>query len=475
MSALLQVMLALSIGQAGTPDSEREWLLAPQLSPGLELVYSGISTEETLGTSVTRSYRLQNHVLVLGSEGKIHDVAFMTTLAVRDLEPAGPTSKTSASIHLELAKVDSQGRMKALPGSTLHPPITAPPIIETACFVEAPPVRVSRGASWDVAEEGQPPRSWTIQGTESCGGSLCVKLLGQQQSDDWDRPRADSTAWRRRDVVWLASQTGIAVKVERTVERRDPARREPSHRTLTSYSLESRLRYPNKLFEDRKQEILLAHKVDGDAAGFVKQAGGDSTRLDSLLRKVSYHLENRPSTPYRQALEHAVQRVDHAKRGEILTAEYLEQQPERLGPLQVGQRVPDFVTEELGTHAASRLSRSLGRPVLVFYYNPGTAIGVEVLKFAKELGDKNGDRMSILAMAVTTDVDAALRQRATMDLPFPVLDGGVMRIPFGVDATPRFIVLDADGVIRHQSTGWGDHVPAELREHMTPRPVREDR
>ena len=471
MSALLQLTLALSIGQPGQPDVDREWILTPQLSPGLELVYSGISTEETLGTSVTRSYRLQNHVLVLGSEGKVCDVAFMTTLTVRDPNQTGKTAP--ASIRLELAKVDNQGRMKPLSGSTLHPPIAAPPTIETACFVEAPPIRVGRGASWDVAEEGQPPRSWQIQGTESCAGSPCVKLLGQQQSDDWDRPRADSAAWRRRDLIWLSVQAGIAVKVERTVERRDPARREPSHRTVTSYTLESRLRYPNKLFDDRKQEILLAHKIADDTAGFLKQATGDSARLDLLLRKVSYHLENRPSTPYRMALEHAVERVDHAKRGEIVTAGYLEQPPERLGPLQVGQRVPDFITEGLGTHTASRLSRSLGRPVLVFYYNPGTTIGVDVLKFAKELGDKNGDRMSILAMAVTNDVDAAIRQRAALDLPFPILDGGVMRIPFGVDGTPRFIVLDAEGVIRCQSTGWGIQIPDEIREHLTPRSVRE--
>jgi hypothetical protein len=470
MSALLHLTLALSIGQPGQPDVDREWILAPQLSPGLELVYSGISTEETIGTSVTRSYRLQNHVLILGSEGKVSDVAFMTTLAVRD--PNQTAKIAPSSIRLEFAKVDNQGRMKPLPGSTLHPPVAAPPIVETSCFVEAPPVRVGRGASWDVAEEGQPPRSWLIQGTEACGGSPCVKLLGQQQSDDWDRPRADCAAWRRRDVVWLSLQSGIAVKVERTVERRDPAHREPSHRTLTSYTLESRLRYPNKLFDDRKQEILLAHRVMTDTADFLKQATGDPARLDALLRKVAYHLQNRPSTPYRVALEHAVERVDHAKRGEIMTAGYLEESPARLGPLQTGQRVPDFITEELGTHAARRLSRSLGRPVLIFYYNPSTEIGVDILRFAKALGDKNGDRMSILAMAVTNDADAAIRQRATMDLPFPILDGGVMRIPFGVDATPRFIVLDADGVIRHQSTGWGSQIPDEIREHLTPRPVR---
>jgi hypothetical protein len=42
----------------------------------------------------------------------------------------------------------------------------------------------------ETLEEGQPIRSWSVAGTELINATSCVKLVGVQQSDDWDRPRA---------------------------------------------------------------------------------------------------------------------------------------------------------------------------------------------------------------------------------------------------------------------------------------------
>ena len=464
MKSATLLLTLLTLGQS---ENDREWSLAPQLVPGLELVYSGTCHEESLqaGSPFQRAYRIENHVLILAGEAKTWDVAFMTALSVRETGDSG--RYVPASVRLEIAKVDGQGRLKAAtPGANLHPPVGLPPLLETGCFIEAPAIRVGRNAFWEVDEEGRPPRSWLVQGLEGCNGSLCVKLLGQQQSDDWDRPRADHAAWRRRDVVWLSQQLGVAIKVERTVERRDPARREPSHRSFTSYSLESRLRYPGKLFDDRKQEVLLARRFGEDAGLLLRQPNENPGRLDALTRKISYHLENHPPTPYRKAVVHLVQRVDGARRGDLLPAEYVEEAPAALGPLRVGQKVPDFVATDLVGRGTIRLSRLLGRPVLVFYYNPHTATGLQVLNFARELATKRGDGISLMAMAVTSDPELARRQHGELALPFPILDGGSMRIPFAVDATPRFIVLDGEGVIRHLSTGWAPAVADELREHL---------
>ena len=51
---------------------------------------------------------------------------------------------------------------------------------------------------------------WQVVGTESSGGVACIKLVGVQQSDDWERTRADHVAWRRRDVIWLHPQHKVA-------------------------------------------------------------------------------------------------------------------------------------------------------------------------------------------------------------------------------------------------------------------------
>ena len=52
----------------------------------------------------------------------------------------------------------------------------------------------------------------------------CIKIVGEQKTDDWDRPRLDRIAWRRLDTVWLAPGLGVAAKVERIIEKREPGR-----------------------------------------------------------------------------------------------------------------------------------------------------------------------------------------------------------------------------------------------------------
>src|SRR4029077_13975125 len=113
--------------------------------------------------------------------------------------------------------------------------------------------------------EGRPPRAWQIVGAESVGGITCVKVVGTQQSDDWERPRGDQASWRRHDTVWLIPQMGIAQKVERVIECREPARREPSHRSVVRYELESKPTYPGRFLEDRRRETLKAKKFQDEA------------------------------------------------------------------------------------------------------------------------------------------------------------------------------------------------------------------
>src|SRR5438874_2372588 len=79
------------------------------------------------------------------------------------------------------------------------------------------------------------------------------------------KARGDSTAWQRRDTVWLSPQLGIAYRVERIIEQRDPLRKEPTHRSVMRYDLDSRLTYPGKLFDDRVHEIRQTRKFWDEA------------------------------------------------------------------------------------------------------------------------------------------------------------------------------------------------------------------
>src|SRR5262249_55864761 len=155
---------------------------------------------------------------------------------------------------LEIVRVDLQGRVLSEAVANLLAPLDGPPTLECGAFVEVPGSRALE-SGWTVAEPGRPPMSWHSAGNEMVNGNSCVKLVGEQQSENWEKPRADHGAWRRTESIWIAHRLGVAHRVERIVERRDPAMRESTHKYTVHYELESSLQYPGQLSEERRQEI----------------------------------------------------------------------------------------------------------------------------------------------------------------------------------------------------------------------------
>ncbi|MBI3411611.1 MAG: redoxin domain-containing protein [Planctomycetes bacterium] len=463
------IACALTVGQA--PD-RTEFLLAPQLAPGQEFVYKGAYIEESLIPNVLhkQEYGLDAQIFVLQANKRSWDVAVMSALSLRDSKqeknPKPNVGPGPTSVRLDLLQVDAQGRLKSPAGAALLVPLQGPPTLECGAFVETPLTKVGKNGFWPVNEEGRPARTWTLLGVESCGGVACVKLIGEQQSDDWDQPRADRAAWRRHDVVWLSTQLGVAQKLERVIERRDAARREPTHRATVRYELESRLKYPGKLYDDRKVEIDKAARFQEEAKPLLAQPAIYGGQIDGLIRKLHFYMENHPPTPYRKVVVQLESRLDKARKGEapaVVSSD--DPEPPRV-TLAVGQKVSDFVVTDLISRQSTRLNRLLGKPVLVFFYNPNTPTGKEVLAFACDQAAKHGERLGIMAMAVAEDADFVRKQHADLRLPFHVHDGKGLRFTFGVDATPRLVVLDGEGVIRAAHTGWGFHTPGEISEEI---------
>jgi peroxiredoxin len=467
VTSLCLFTCALTLGQ---PQGQPGWQLAPRLFPGLELVYSGTYKEEALipGVQFQRSYRLETTMLVLDGPANRWDVAVLTSLSLRsNRSEREPVAGAPSSVRLEVGQVDKRGRLKGRGGMSLAIAVDGPPTIETGAFLELPVTPVSRNQVWEVGEDGRPPRSWQVIGTELCNGTTCVKLAGQQQSSDWDQPRGDHTAWRRRETVWLSPQLGIAYRVERVIERREPNRRDPTHRLEVRYELDRRVGYTNRLFEDRQQEIMKALKFREDASRPLAQPAAYRPQIEILLKKIAYHLENFAPTPYRKAMVHLQAQLERGRRGELPSEPADEDKPAIATTVRVGQRAPDFVvTDLINKDSSVRLYRSLGRPILIVFYNPATATGKEVMEFAKGLRERSKGGVSILAMAVTADPEVARRQHVELKLPFSVLDGQGLHTTFAVKATPRLVVLDGDGIVRGGYTGWGIQTAREVEMEL---------
>jgi hypothetical protein len=457
---------ALAAAQAG---DRSDWLLVPHLSRGQELVYRGSYAEEAVGKGVqfNRSYRLESRVFVLDTPPRGIEAALQTVLKLRLPRAERGNEPEPSSVRLELVHVDLQGRVTADPGVALAVPLDGPATVEYGAFAEVPSGRLSPKQSWEVLEANRPARIWKVLGTEAVNGVGCVKLEAVQQSDDWDHPRADRTAWRRRDTIWLAPRLGVAYKVERTIERREPAHRETTQRSLVQYELQSEIQYPGQLFEDRRREILQAQKFNEAIAPLLSNpAQHGRKQFDNLLTRIAYHLENQPPTPYREAVLQVKRRAEAASRGEsgpAVTASDLRQTP---AVAALDHQAPDFIVINLLTKESTQLRRWLGRPILMVFYHADSMSVEPVLRFAQAVQDKYHQQVSVMCFAVSDDFERVKKQASDFRLSLPIHSGKGLRQSYSVEATPTLVILDADGVVRGNYSGWGPETATSVTEEL---------
>jgi peroxiredoxin len=464
VATLCLLTCALTSGQ-GT-----EWQLQPQLTRGQELVYLGSFTEEALspGVQFQRTCKIDSTVLVLEAAAQKFELAFLTVVTSTAAKIPGEPGKTGVaptSVRLEVVTMDRQGKLQLRSPGSFAPPLEGPPTIECGAFVEVPKGRVGAQSRWDINDEARTPQTWRVEGTEMVNSILCVRLVGVQQSEDWDTPRADRSSWQRRDTIWISPEHGLTYRFERIFERRDAAHQAPTHRSVLRCDLESHLPYPGKLLEERRGEIEQASKFCRDAEGLLREPEQNKTQLEGVLKKIKQYSDAEPPTPYRKAVVQVQKRIEAALRGETIPdpgATAVSPPPRAV----VGQRIADFVCTDLLTHQTQRLQRVLGKPVVVMFYNPATENGQRVLRFGQALAERYPQSITIFPMAVTDDPELAQKQHKEMNLPFTILDGNGLVQRFEVDALPRLVVLDGYGVVRAASTGWGLHTPGEIHAEI---------
>jgi hypothetical protein len=360
--------------------------------------------------------------------------------------------------------VDLQGRLTAN-GINLAVPLQGPPLLECGPFLEAPTGRIGLEQTWDVAEVGRPVQVWRNTGTEMVGGTLCLKLYGLQQTADWDRPRGDHTAWRRRDLVWLSSRAGVACRLERLIEHREPNSTEPTQWGKVRYELDTNFQYAGALADDRRQEISQAFHFRDQLTPLLAQPARSGPQLAALLKRIDYYLDHQPPTPYREAVLQVKRRAEAARRGESPPAVPEEAAPAAPVMATPGEVAPDFVATDLIGGGSIRPRAWAGRPVLMVFYNPTSSTAAAVLRFAQRLADQP-QRLTVVGMNVGGDAEHVRRQRSQLGITFPIFDGAGLRISYDVQTTPKFVVLDAANVVRGIWLGWGHETPAEVREEL---------
>jgi peroxiredoxin len=472
MNATLYLVGCLLVaGQADyrtePPTAHGDWLAMPRLTRAQEMVYRGVFTEEARGGQVqfNRAYRLESRIFVLETPSRGAEVAVQTVLKHRDQRPSRPTISSEqppSSVRLERLHVTLQGQVKPRPGTRLTVPIEGAPTLECGMFVYAPSGRIGPGQSWQGSEEGRPDWLWRATQRETVAGNTCIKLVGVQQSDDWDRPRGDHTAWRRTETVWMSTTLGYACRVERRIERREPAHQAPTQGSLLRYELESTLQYPGPTYELRRQDIVQALELREVLKPLLAQPARYIAQLTTLSRKIGAYLEHHPETPYRESILQVQRQAEAAEHGEAPPAP-LDTEPE-LPPAtaSLGEVAPDFLTTEYGTGSAAHLRRGKGAPILLVFYNPSSSLSPTVLAFTQRLYNRYSQQMTVLGMSVVDDSKKVTEQKTALKLTFPLLSGSNLRNSYAVTETPKIVLLDASQVVRGSYVGWGAETPAEI-------------
>jgi hypothetical protein len=103
-----------------------------------------------------------------------------------------------------------------------------------------------------------------------------------------------------------------------------------------------------------------------------------------------------------------------------------------------------------------------GKPVLLVFYNPASSISPDVLRYAEKMLATHGQKLNVVGMAVSDDEEKVKKQLVDLSLTIPVLHGNGLRVTYGVETTPKLVLIDAAGIVRGGWLGWGQETSEEV-------------
>jgi len=488
---LLLTTLALT-----APADDARTVPSPRLLVGDELHYAGevVEVSERFDNRFRKVSDLEVRLLVLGVGPNHADAALLTRLQPR-LDPvvAGPATAVLGrdaaqtppppTVRVELVRIDGRGRVTlllpnaaapkglgatldlgrdvtavALPGS----PLDGPPVVEVGFCVPLPLRAAAIGSSWDAADGERPPVAWSAHADTLWHGGRAVEVRGLQQSEGFDKPLEVRAGWRRTERVLVSPAEGTACRVERRTERRQGTAAQGS--VEVTYELRPGTRLSGGRFEQQAREARFAYQLGVELADLQARRATPAEAKSRALRTRQF-LTDHPAGSFREAVEAAERRFLAAAAGERLPVAFVALGPRPNAP-KLGAVAPDFVAPCVPDVRQTRLSSLRGRPCVMVFYRPDSKTSADTLAVAEALHAHAAGRASVVGVAVLEGPAVAERQRAELKLTVPLLDGRGVAALYAVDSYPKFLVLDAAGVLAWQFDGYGPETGFLVREQL---------
>ncbi|MBL8825323.1 MAG: redoxin domain-containing protein [Planctomycetia bacterium] len=433
--------------------------LAPRWKAGQEFLYQGTVTETSKSTSSqgNKEYKLELRILVTRILGNSAEIICCTRL----FETGILRPEDALSIHLTHAIIDHLGHItscNAPTGKSIR--VDGPATWENGFLVPLVPPKSLFITDWESPESGRLPRRFNW--SKSLQNNEADQVNAVQESIDWQRPRADTTAWKRSDSLTFSRPATLPNTVERLIIRRAPAHQDITSEIKTSYTLVSSELLQGPRFEERLADIYKIKSLQETIQQLAMHKHDKDTRTAwQLLEKQVQQLQSSPgNTPFRDALitmrSTIAAGLDNRLTIQQVNHEIAEQ------PFTTGSLVPHF--QLLNSQGNTvRLQQFQGKPCLLVFFQPGSEL-TKSLSFEIPLwmNEKYKSRFQCLFISSADVSKSMLPELSQQDNTIQVVLGKSIMNTFGVSATPHFILLDADGAFISCFTGWGNETRHSL-------------
>jgi peroxiredoxin len=451
----------------------------PRFEKGLEVRWVGTFTEASFrpGVRAVRTYDVDTRLFVLDTGDHGADAILFTRVFLKPDRPA--PEPPAGVVRLEYVRIDPKGKVKVLP-SPADPDNPAPkarpwppvqlqglPTHEAGYFFEFPDKPLKPGLTWAREDAGRPVVAWKVADADSVRGQPAVKIVAEQKTAGYYGDKIRQAEWRKKETLTVIPANGYASRLERVIEKRDPEAEELSFRSVLKLEQDGKIVFPGGLYDERRQEGLHAAAFTAMLDRALATGGREGSKpFEAVARRVRAYLSDHggySEAPYREAVMAVGKRAESAAKGNLPPAPPPDDTAPPVDPLTVGQPIPDVNMPGLTSFASTKLSSFKGKAVLLAYFQSAAPSGAPVLKLANDLHARKALAVVPLALGDPKDAKTLI---ADLKSTVPVYDGTGVYKAHGLEATPVFVVIDADGVIRHVARGWGPETPAAVTREV---------
>lgn len=443
--------------QADTPT------LAPQWKVGQEYLYRGTvkETGQVSSIQLLNQYQLELRIIVLSIHNNTAEVICCTKLIQQGI----PRVEQALSVHLTRALIDQKGKVTSCSApSGMNLIVDGPATWESGFILPLPSEPLAINKTWEITESARLPRKFTWLPNDEKNSH--IQIEGEQHSIDWERPRGDSTAWRRTDKLTFTPQASLPTKVHRTIERRAPAHQHVTGRIITEYELVRLETLAGPLFEERIRDIQQIKLFQQEVSTLASRPHDTPTRLawQRLAARLERYQNAPGQSPYRESITTLLTTVQAGmdNRLSIQQAQFESNAPS----IPVGQLTPHFTLLTAGGQTISS-QQCRGKPCLLVFLQPGSDL-TKTLCFELPLWQQRFAKNSFYCLLLSS-TDALQTMPTLSETPgqlLKVANGKPLVASYGVSITPYFVLLDADGTLLTTHEGWGPEVRQDLEKKI---------